>query len=494
MSYQPADDSPLVVSDTETREAKPVDKRKDEAYRSRMLIISFCLMLVFGLGNRVTSILQFSNGGMAGGVNVYETVTVGNHTELVPELDSCGNDVTKTSMKSGSLFLNILSTAVYLPTSLAYIIPMIKYRPDVITAESRAIPQRVWLIMGTLDSIAGVMSNLATANLSNQGTLVVLLLQAAIPLSMLITKIFLKVKYRISQYVGAAVVIAGIVVVLAPAFNGGCSASAGGGSIALWVVLLILSCVPMCLSSVYKEKALGDTEIDPVYLNYWVAVYQLLLSFPLLIPSAYVAGLNIKDMWKDLGWAANCYVGKTIFPGADHATASCANAPLLVNIYLLFNLGYNVLIILLLKFGSANILWLCMTIQVPVAALVFAIPIKIFEGAASVPLDWEDGVGLVVIMTGLIIYRFFPLLKSIWDKKRGKSAALEAANAPLLASEQTDGSKQGTLEIANGQSPQLTGSTPLLGSHAHRSKNKAARQQQQPQYQAIPNRGRADSR
>lgn len=67
--------------------------------------------------------------------------------------------------------------------SLAYVLPMMKWRPDVITAEARAVPQKVWLIMGTLDSIAGVMQSLATAYLNTQGALVVLLLQSAVSCS-----------------------------------------------------------------------------------------------------------------------------------------------------------------------------------------------------------------------------------------------------------------------------------------------------------------------
>lgn len=147
----------------------------------------------------------------------------------------------------------------YLPVSLAYVLPMMKWRPDVITAEARAVPQKVWLIMGTLDSIAGVMQSLATAYLNTQGALVVLLLQSAIPSSMLITKVFLKTKYKLYQYAGAAAVIAGILVVLVPQLTSG--AAGGGSTTGIWSAVLVLSCVPMCLSSVYKEKALGDTEI-----------------------------------------------------------------------------------------------------------------------------------------------------------------------------------------------------------------------------------------
>lgn len=182
-------------------------------------------MVIVGLGNRITNIVMY------------------NYIQNYP------------------LFVNQLTTFAYLPTSLLYILPMMRYRPDVITPEARAISQRVWGIMGFLDSLAGVMQSLAVAKLTS-GSLIVLLLQSAIPTSMVITKIFLKTKYRVSQYVGALIVLAGLAAALGPSLAD--AGSGAAGDTALWSAVLILSCVPMCLSSVYKEKALGDTEIDAI--------------------------------------------------------------------------------------------------------------------------------------------------------------------------------------------------------------------------------------
>lgn len=49
----------------------------------------------------------------------------------------------------------------------------------------------------------------------------------------------------------------------------------------------------MCLSSVYKEKALGDDDMDVIYLNGWVAVFQFMASLLFAVPSAYAMGLPI---------------------------------------------------------------------------------------------------------------------------------------------------------------------------------------------------------
>lgn len=55
----------------------------------------------------------------------------------------------------------------------------------------------------------------------------------------------------------------------------------------------VLSCIPMCLSSVYKEKALGDDDMDVIYLNGWVAVFGFMSSLVFAAPSAYAMGLPV---------------------------------------------------------------------------------------------------------------------------------------------------------------------------------------------------------
>ena len=68
-----------------------------------------------------------------------------------------------------------------------------------------------------------------------------------------------------TQYAGAVVVSMGIVIAIGPSLAVG-----GGGNEVqelIWSVVLVLSCVPMALSSVYKEMALGESELDPIYLN-----------------------------------------------------------------------------------------------------------------------------------------------------------------------------------------------------------------------------------
>ena len=119
--------------------------------------------------------------------------------------------------------------------------------------------------MGFLDSIAGIMQIFAATYLP--GSLLVLLVQSAIPISMFLSRVILKEKYHGTQYAAAIIVCCGILLVLSPSLTS--SDGGDGAATALWGGVLIASCVPMCLSSIYKEIALGDTDLDPVYLNAW---------------------------------------------------------------------------------------------------------------------------------------------------------------------------------------------------------------------------------
>ncbi len=290
---------------------------------------------------------------------------------------------------------------VYIPTSFTYIFLMWNYGSS-ISPEAAAVPKYKFAVMGALDSLSGVMQVVAIAILAN-GSLVTLLLQSAIPFSMVISRVALKTRYTISQYVGAVVVVLGLVVVLLPSFISPESNASGGNPI-LWSCILMLSCVPMAISSVYKEMALDDVDIDVVYLNGWVALFQLLAAVPLLYPSAYAQKLDAGDVWE------NVYHGLLCAGGVNSVTDGpnpddCARGPLFLSIYLVFNLAYNILIIYLLKYGGSNILWLSITATVPLVNVVFTIP-GVPDGQAA---HWENWVGLVLIMGGLITYRF-------WDK------------------------------------------------------------------------------
>ena len=275
----------------------------------------------------------------------------------------------------------------------------------------------------SLQIIIGIMQTFAINYITNSGT-IVLVQQSAIPISMAISKYALQAQYTFSQYLGATVVLFGIFIVLIPNFTSPSSSDSSTNSSEanyeelLWILVLVLSCIPMCLSSVYKEKALGETEIDVVYLNGWVAVYQFLFALPLCVPSSQVINMSISDILPNMWGGALCWVGIDTITTPNNQglpADSCATAPLFVTTYLGFNIVFNILIVVILKHGSANILWMASTVIVPLSNVAFSLNFM----PGHKPMNNYDICGLFIIMLGLIFYRFMGQILSYIDKLRG---------------------------------------------------------------------------
>lgn len=369
------------------------DDDDDDEEDGSTLIFAFILMLVFQLGNRIFGRLQ------------------------------------AFPMHNYPLYMNMLSVIVYVPVCFLYIIPTV-YFTNRISKEQQEIPKHKFAVMGAYDSVAGIMQTFAVNYITNSST-IVLVQQSAIPISMVISKITLQSTYTNAQYLGSTVVMLGIVAVLLPTFfsdspeesvdaNGVSTASPGHGYAELgWILVMIISCVPMCLSSVYKEKALGETEIDVIYLNGWVAIFQFLIAIPLCFPSAHIIGISMSNILPNMYSGMLCSFGIntiTEHHNPDNQPLDdCAMGPYFVSLYIAFNVIYNILIVVILKFGSANILWIASTVIVPLSNVAFSLDFM----PNHQPLKAMDMVGLVVIMAGLIIYRFSEELLSVWDSIRG---------------------------------------------------------------------------
>jgi drug/metabolite transporter (DMT)-like permease len=235
----------LLPTRATTKKVDDVEEEEDKEDKGSALLIAFGMMIVFSLGNRIF-----------------------------------GKLVTYP-MHNYPMFMNLLSTFVYIPMSFIYIIPAQLFTKN-ITKEQTDIPKTSFAMMGALDSVSSTMQVFAI-NYITSASITVLVQQSAIPISMILSKMFLNARYTTPQYTGASIVMGGIVAVLLPTFftNSGSLPS----NQLVWVLAIIVSNVPSVYSSVYKEKALGEVDIDVVYLNGWVAIFQCLIAIPLCIPS-----------------------------------------------------------------------------------------------------------------------------------------------------------------------------------------------------------------
>lgn len=152
------------------------------------------------------------------------------------------------------------------------------------------------------------------------------------------------------------------------------------------------------------------------------------MHFPL--PPLYTIRI-IHHIWAGM----RCWAGvNTITPDNNpHLLPldDCSSAPLYVTVYLFFNIVYNFLIIVILKLGmydmcmvhththththtlflgSANIMWMASTVIVPLSNVAFSLQWM----PGHQPLHFMDMVGLLVIMFGLVVYRFSSVLLPVY--------------------------------------------------------------------------------
>ena len=196
----------------------------------------------------------------------------------------------------------------------------------------------------------------------------------------------------------------------------------------------------MALSSVYKEIALGETELDPIFLNGWIAVFQLLFSLVLCVPSALASEppVPIPELPANLWDGLRCYAGYNSISCTDDSCTpdNCfPNAPTYVTIYLFFNQLYNLLIILILKYGSANLLFMALTLMVPLGNVAFTLPFV----PGHAPLKVTDILGLVIICLGLFCYRFATGLYERYVSKKHHSIDGSSNSNPIFNDDNKDG-------------------------------------------------------
>jgi len=386
----------------------------------------------------------------------------------------------------------LFSNFLYVAVCFAYIVPVAQFGlfHRSIRPEHFQLPKHPFVVMGALDCLATSMQLFASVYLP--GPLLILLPQASIPFSMMLSKFVLGERYRWSQYVGAVVVLFGVLVVLEPiitsrhspdfycealnfdngsdclvckrevteeaclahnntanqhklhpmdwflAVTSGNGTSDGNDSgnatafdgdddpscqwlpfedanrhdeflVFVWSLMMIASTIPMTLSTIYKQVALGDgVGLDPIFLNGVIAIFQLLVSAVIIVPAAWLASPSIlpADLPGNLWDGLRCYLGTSTIEDGCHPDTYCpSHASLFVNLCLLSNVFYTLFMMLVVKYGSTALLFLAMTVIVPIGNLSFALPFVPAE-AAITTVYLSDVFGLVIIIVGLALYRF----------------------------------------------------------------------------------------
>uniref|UniRef100_A0A0G4F3Q0 EamA domain-containing protein n=1 Tax=Chromera velia CCMP2878 TaxID=1169474 RepID=A0A0G4F3Q0_9ALVE len=330
---------------------------------------------------------------------------------------SVGNSVffkkMTNAMPNYSFFLNQLTSTVYIPIFFSLI-----WYADFsgkLSEEEKKFPKSRFLALGALDALAGIC--MLFGGVHTAGTLQVVFQQLTIPVTLIASGLLLRAKYHLWQILGALVILGGVVVVQLPVILGwDSSGDAFAGNSTTFNIIFSLSAVPMALSSVFKEVAFRGVSLDVNLLQGWVAFWQVLIGFVLLplntLPFLEDQKLEWKDIPESLWGGCKCLFagvntygegGKACGGPDQHPCDACGAAWIPVVVYLAFNVGYNVFMLLVIKYGSATLSFLVATLRLPLSSFAFYAPFIMGDDAQE--FQWTDLAGLAVLLIGLVLYR-----------------------------------------------------------------------------------------
>jgi hypothetical protein len=185
------------------------------------------------------------------------------------------------------------------------------------------------------------------------------------------------------------------------------------------------------MSGVYKEIAFKGADLDVYLVNAWVATFQTIIGFALL-PLTSLPGFSdvpIQEIPQQFWFGAKCFVGINsldgdlcaerlvwvhvciIFEGGSLKQRT--NDSLQTLVYLTINIFYNIFLLMVIKYGSAALLYVASAVVLP-ATNICSTQGWIMNELYPRNKDYTtvltpfDIVGLVVIILGLGVYRVFP--------------------------------------------------------------------------------------
>lgn len=203
--------------------------------------------------------------------------------------------------------------------------------------------------------------------------------------------------------------------------------------------MFMLSNVPMAFSNVYKELGFADKtlRLDVWSMTCTTTFYQILASF-LLLPLQtlpYISGdphrgLSLTECWESFVGGEACFFGLS----EDHI--NCSIAGYVLTLYVVANLGFNFLSLILVKLGSTSgvgsvLCSLAYAVKLPISNMLFAQPWLM--GSQVERLSSRSLLGLVIVVGGFLGYLYYS-----GPGKGDAEATLLAAKQPLEIPDQQE--------------------------------------------------------
>eukprot|EP01104_Vermistella_antarctica_P016073 TRINITY_DN5408_c0_g1_i1.p1 TRINITY_DN5408_c0_g1~~TRINITY_DN5408_c0_g1_i1.p1 ORF type:complete len:454 (-),score=81.84 TRINITY_DN5408_c0_g1_i1:51-1412(-) len=261
---------------------------------------------------------------------------------------------------------------------------------------------KAWILLMALgDQLADFM--IIYGQTATSGNITPVYMQTTIPSTMFFSFIFLGARYRLTHYLAGLIILGGIIYTayVAQYQEGGPSNQVYGN------LLVIGSAIPAAVSAVVKELCLARKRMDMYYINAWESIFQFVLGI-LLIPMVMIvpnpaAGIpsTLDGMYTYFLDSAKCVgeinsvgahlpndqicMGIPCYPdatGSDMSTCimkDCCDygggpAWFEIILFVLCDSLYNIFLLLIIKIGSASLMFFANALIIPATAVAFTMP------------------------------------------------------------------------------------------------------------------------
>ena len=325
-----------------------------------------------------------------------------------------------------AFYQNQSTAVIYLVICL----PLVGWRwsQGKIPRESReALPKRVTFIMGACDAFYNLLTSLASPRMS--GPMQNLIFQLPVPLAMLMLKLAWpkgheRASFTRGEYLGATVIVVGAIVSILPQLMRSPDADSTAAAStptsdddtvpvpdnnAVSMLVYILGVVFYTAGSVYKESALKEhAYIDCSYVSLVENVWALVLGF-VLVPMLWLPGVGTdkpSNTWAHFRGGAQCMFNRAA--PASNPSAQCENLWWICIIWIVSNVGVNVLGLIVVRSGDAVYYNLSSSVQLPITNLLFTSSF-IMTAALATTIDPAMWAGLAIVCVGVAMYHFLNL-------------------------------------------------------------------------------------
>ena len=350
------------------------------------------------------------------------------------------NKLAMVSMRSHIFFMAQVQTLCFVGFYGSTLFLRTKVK-KVVTPEMLSVPKLPFVAIGLLDCMSQTFGFIGSSKLP--GIFLPILSQVYILCLLPLSMVFLKRKYTLLQLFGASMIGLGVALsALSGKFgeiwqmmSGGLAHSqvvtsvSGSGVddvLPVFFACTMVSQMMSALSTVVKEKVFkrfeesqtkraacsgeedsdSDTtaptqKLDIFIVNTFGSTMQMFFALLLLPLNAHLRGIPIGSIPQLFMNSAAAFAGR----GGSHG------APLYPVMYLAVNIIFNIATLTLTRSSSGVLTSIAVSTSVPLSVLIFAYVSLPVIGASNQAVGPEFFVGLIVLMTGLVIYNAGPRIK-----------------------------------------------------------------------------------